>query len=63
MSPGENMRVYRELYGMTCAEVGAKLGAFTRQNASNMKNGHRPIIKAAAKLLSVLFYVSVEQFI
>jgi transcriptional regulator with XRE-family HTH domain len=63
MSPGENMRVYRELHGMTQAELGAKLGAFTRQNVSNMENGHRPISKATAKRLSELFDVSVEKFI
>jgi DNA-binding XRE family transcriptional regulator len=63
MSPGENMRVYRELHGMTQAELGAKLGAFTRQNVSNMENGHRPISKAVAKRLSELFDVSIEKFI
>ena len=63
MSPGENMRVYRQLHGMTQTEVGAKLGAFTRQNVSNMENGHRPISKAAAKRLAELFDVSVEKFI
>ena len=63
MSPGENMRAYRELHGMTQAELGAKLGAFTRQNISNMENGHRPISKAVAKRLADLFDVSVEKFI
>ena len=63
MSSGENMRVYRKLHGMTQAELGAKLGAFSRQNVSNMENGHRPISKAAAKRLADLFDVSVEKFI
>jgi len=63
ISPGENLRVYRELRGMTQAELGAKLGAFTRQNVSNMENGHRPISKAVAKRLADLFDVSVEKFI
>lgn len=63
MSPSENMRVYRELHGMTQAELGTKLGAFTRQNISNMENGHRPISKAVAKRLADLFDVSVEKFI
>lgn len=63
MSPGENVRLYRELHGMTQAELGAKLGAFTRQNVSNMENGSRPISKAAAKRLAELFDVSVEKFI
>jgi DNA-binding XRE family transcriptional regulator len=63
ISPGENLRVYRELHGMTQAELGAKLGAFTRQNISNMENGHRSISKAVAKRLAELFDVSVEKFI
>ena len=63
MSPGENVRVYRELHGMTQAVLGAKLGSFSRQNVSNMENGHRPISKAVAKRLAELFDVSVEKFI
>jgi DNA-binding XRE family transcriptional regulator len=63
MTPGENIRIYRELRGMTQAELGAKLGSFTRQNVSNMEHGHRPISKAVAKRLAELFNVSVEKFI
>ncbi len=63
MSPGGNMRVYRELHGMTQAELGAMLGSFSRQNVSNMENEHRPVSKAVAKRLAELFDVSVEKFI
>ncbi len=63
ITPGENMRVYRELHGMTQADLGQKLGKLTRQNISNMENGHRPISKAVAKRLAALFEVSVEKFI
>ena len=63
MSPGENVRVYRELHGMTQAALRAKLGSFSRQNVSSMENGHRPISKAAAKRMARLFDVSVEKFI
>jgi len=63
MSPGENLRIYRELHGMTQASLVAKLGSFSRQNVSNMENGHRPISKAVAKRLAELFDVSVEKFI
>ena len=63
MGPGENLRVYRELHGMTQAALGAKLGSFSRQNVSNMENGHRPISKAVAKRLAELFDISVEKFI
>ena len=63
ITPGENMRVYRELHGLTQTELGRKLGNFTRQNISNMENGHRPISKAVAKRLATLYDVSVEKFI
>lgn len=63
ITPGENMRVYRELHGFTQADLGQKLGKLTRQNVSNMENGHRPISKAVAKRLAALFEVSVEKFI
>ena len=63
MSPGENMRIYRELHGMTQAELGAELGAFTRQNVSNMERGHRAISKPVAKKLAEVFDVSVEKFL
>ncbi len=53
MTPGENLRVYRELHGMFQAVLGAKL----------VENGHRPISKAVAKRLAELFDVSVEKFI
>ena len=63
MTPGENMRAYRELHDMTQQELGKKLGRFTRQNISNMENGHKPISKAVAKKLSQIFDVSVEKFV
>lgn len=63
MSPAENKRVYRELHGMTQAGLGAKFGAFTRKNISNMENGHGPISNGVAKRLAELFDVSVEKFI
>lgn len=62
-SPGENMRVYRELHDLTQEELGRELGRFTRQNISNMENGHKPISKAVAKRLAELFDVSVEKFV
>jgi len=63
ITPGENMRVYRELHNLTQEELGTRLGNFTRQNISNMENGHRTISKAVAKKLSELFDVSIEKFI
>lgn len=63
ITPGENVRVYRELHGLTQEELGVKLGNFTRQNISNMENGHRQISKTTAKKLAALFDVSVEKFL
>ncbi|MBS3809875.1 MAG: helix-turn-helix transcriptional regulator [Desulfobacterales bacterium] len=62
-SPGENLRIYRKLYGLSQRELGLKLGRFTRQNISNMERGQRPVSKAVAKQLAELFDVSVEKFI
>ncbi|MFZ2631493.1 MAG: helix-turn-helix transcriptional regulator, partial [Desulfosalsimonadaceae bacterium] len=63
MQPGDNMRIYRKIHKYTQAELGKKLGNFTRQNISNMENGHRPISKAVAKKLVELFDVSIEKFL
>jgi len=62
ITPGENLRVYRVLHKLTQEELGKKLGNFTRQNVSNMENGHRAISKNVALRLSELFDVSVDKF-
>lgn len=61
--PGENMRTYRQMHGMTQDQLAEKLGNLTRQNISNMENGHRSISKNMAKKLATLFDVSVEKFV
>ncbi len=38
-TPGENMRIYRELHGLSQQQLGSKLGRLTRQNISNMEHG------------------------
>ena len=63
ITPGENLRHYRELHGLTQEELGKRLGKFTRQNISNMENGHRAISKNAALALAGHFDVSVEKFL
>jgi len=63
MQPVDNMRIYRNFYKYTQAELGKKLGNFTRQKISNMENGHRPISKAVAKKLAELYDVSIEKFL
>jgi DNA-binding XRE family transcriptional regulator len=63
LTPGENMKLYREMHGLSQEELGRKLGRFSRQNISNMENGHRSISKATAKRLAQVFDVSVEKFL
>ena len=63
ISPGDNLRIYRELHSLTQTELGKKLGNFTRQNISNMENGRRAISKNVAKKLAEIFDVSVEKFL
>jgi len=63
LTPGENMKLYRELHGLSQEDLGRRLGRFSRQNISNMENGHRSISKNAAKRLAELFEVSVEKFL
>ena len=63
MSPGQNLRIYRQNRGMTQMELGKLLGGLPRQNISNMEKGLRPISKKMALKLTELFHVSVEKFI
>ncbi len=48
ISPGETLRFYREMRGLTQAELGVRIGRFSRQYISNLENGHRSISKAVA---------------
>ena len=63
MSPGQNLRIYRQNKGMTQVELGKLLGGLPRQNISNTEKGLRPISKKMALKLAELFNVSVEKFI
>jgi len=63
ISPGDTLRFYREMRGFTQAELGERIGRFSRQYISNLENGHRPISKTVAKRLSALFEISVSRFI
>ncbi len=62
ITPGENVRTYRQMHGMTQDQLAEKLGNLTRQNISNMENGQRSISKNVAKKLATLFEVSIEKF-
>ncbi|MCG6878843.1 MAG: helix-turn-helix domain-containing protein [Deltaproteobacteria bacterium] len=63
ISPGENVRIYRELHRLTQKELGERLGNLSRQNISNIENNRRPISKAVARKLADMFDVSIEKFL
>jgi DNA-binding XRE family transcriptional regulator len=62
-SPGDNMKIYREIHGMTQEALGRILGNIPRQHISNMERGIRAISVNTAKKLSKIFKVPLEKFI
>jgi DNA-binding XRE family transcriptional regulator len=63
MTPGKNMKIYRQINKMTQEELGKKMGGISKQNISHMERGIRSISKANAKLLAIIFDVPVDRFI
>lgn len=63
LTPGTNLKIYRQNLGLTQAELGEKLGNLPKQFVSNMENGIRPISKKTALKLSKIFKTSVDRFI
>ena len=63
LTPGKNMRIYRQNLGMTQKELGEMLGGIPCQHISNMERGIRSISKKVALKLSKIFNTSVEKFI
>jgi DNA-binding XRE family transcriptional regulator len=63
ISPGDTLRIYRQNFGLTQAELGQKLGKFTRQKISDMENNKRSISKTVAKKLGEIFDVQVDRFL
>ena len=63
LTPGKNMRIYRQNRGMTQKELGELLGGVPRQHISNMERGIRAISKKVALNLSKIFNTSVDKFI
>ncbi|MBA4391922.1 MAG: XRE family transcriptional regulator [Desulfobacca sp.] len=62
-TPGDTVRIYRENLGLTQAELGRKLGKYSRQKISDIEHSKRSISKEAAKKLSAIFSVPVERFL
>ncbi len=63
LTPGVNMRIYRQNHRLTQAQLGERLGGIPKQHISNMENDRRPISKKTALKLAKAFHVSVEKFI
>ena len=63
MTPGDNLKIYRENRGLTQAKLGEMLGAVPRQHISNMEREVRSISLKTARKLAELFKVSPEKFI
>jgi len=63
LTPGVNMRIYRQNHRLTQVQLGERLGGIPKQHISNMENDRRPISKKTAMKLARLFHVSVEKFI
>jgi antitoxin component HigA of HigAB toxin-antitoxin module len=62
-TPGDTVRIYRENLGLTQAELGRKLGKYSRQKISDIEHSKRSISKEMAKKLSTIFPVPVERFL
>ena len=62
-TPGDAVRIYRENLGLTPAELGRKLGKYSRQNISDIEHRKRSISIETAKKLSNISTVPVERFL
>ena len=63
MTPGDNLKIYRENRGWTQAQLGEMLDGVPRQHVSNMERDLRPISKKTARKLARIFNVSPGKFI
>ena len=63
LTPGTNLKIYRQNLKLSQAQLGEKLGDLPKQFVSNMENGIRPISKKTALKLAKIFKTSVDRFI
>ena len=63
LTPGTNLKIYRQNRGLTQVQLGKLLGGVPKQFVSNIENGIRPISKKMALKLAKVFEVSVAKFI
>jgi len=63
MTPGDNLKIYRENHSLTQAKLGELLGGIPRQHISNMERGIRPVSIKNARKLAEIFGTSPAKFI
>lgn len=63
ITPGGNLRIYREMHGLTQDQLAERIGNISRRNISDMERGHKVIIESVAEKLADFFDVSVEKFL
>ena len=63
MTPGDNLRIYRENHGLTQTRLGEMLGGVPRQHVSNMEREVRSISLKTARKLAQIFQVSPGKFV
>lgn len=63
ITPGENLRIYREMHGLTQDQLAERIGNISRRNISDMERGHKVIVESVAEKLADFFDVSVEKFL
>ena len=63
MTPGDNLKIYRENRGWTQTQLGEMIDSLPRQHISNMERGTRSISKKTARRLAQIFKVPTSKFI
>jgi DNA-binding XRE family transcriptional regulator len=63
MTPGDNLKIYRENRGWTQTQLGEMIDSMPRQHISNMERGSRSISKKTARRLAQIFKVPTSKFI
>ena len=63
ITPGDNLKIYRENRGWTQAQLGERLDDVPRQHIANMERGVRAIGKKTARKFTQIFKVSPAKFI
>ena len=63
ISPGNNLRIDRENAGLTQAELGKRIGSFSRQYISDLENCRKNVSLKVARKLADQFDRSIERYV